>query len=81
MEPMRHATYYEDVYKRSKRDDDDPVEAGGRFDLCEDSSEDETDDGPSKPTKKNLKYFTSYGTIKKPTRKTIPYPASYSHTS
>jgi hypothetical protein len=78
MEPMSRATYYEDVYTRSKRDDDDPIEAGGRFDLCEDSSEDETEDESSKHTKKKTNQLKSYGTIKKPTRKTIPYPATCS---
>jgi hypothetical protein len=82
MEPMRHSTYYEDVYKRPKRDDDDddPVEVGDTFDLCEDSSEDETEDVSSKHAKKNLKYPTSYGTIKEPTRKTAPDLATYSYT-
>jgi hypothetical protein len=78
MEPISHTTYYEDVYTRPKREEhDDHVEAGGRFDLCEDSSDDETDDEPSRPTKKNLKHSTLYGTIKKPTCKAIPCPATY----
>jgi hypothetical protein len=78
MEPMRHATYYEDVYKRSKRDDNDSVEAGGTFDLCEDSSDDEQDVESSKHTKKKSNQLNSYGMIKKPTRKTSPYPATCS---
>jgi hypothetical protein len=82
MEPIRHTTYYEDVYTRSERGDDDSVEAGGRFDLCEESetsSDDGTDEKSSKYTKKHPKHPTSYGTIKKPTCKAIPDPAKYSH--
>jgi hypothetical protein len=81
MEPIRHVTYYEDVYTRSKCDDDDPVGADGRFDLCEeseDSSDDDTDDGPSKHTKKHPKHLNSYGTIKKPKCKKLFYHVMYS---
>jgi hypothetical protein len=81
MEPIRHTTYYEDVYTRSKRDDDDPVEAGCRFDLCEeseDSSDDKTNEKSSKHTKKHPKHLTPYGTIKKPTCKKLSYPATCS---
>lgn len=70
MEPTRHATYYEDVYYQT-RDEDDFIEARA-FDLCEDSSEEESNNSTAKHKHKrrDTQHTTSYGSIKKPTCKT-----------
>jgi hypothetical protein len=67
MEPTKHATYYEDA--RTKATDDDHLIEARAFDLCEDSSDAESDDPKAKRTRKNAQHITSYGSIKKPTCK------------
>ena len=81
MEPIKHTTYHEDVY--TKKNEHDLAEAG-TFDLCEDSSDDESNDSNGKHTRKNAQHITSYGSIKKPPCKTplniapsLPPRASY----
>lgn len=69
MEPTKQATYYEDIYYKT-RDEDDFTEARA-FDLCEESSEDdESNDSKAKNKRKDSQHISSYGSIKKPTCKT-----------
>lgn len=69
MEPTKYATYYEDVYYKT-RDEDGFTEAQA-FDLCEDSSDDdESKDSKAKHKRKDTQHISSYGSIEKPTCKT-----------
>ena len=70
MEPTRHATYYEDA--RTKATDDDHLIEARAFDLCEDSSDAESDKPNAKHTRKTAKHITSHGSIRKPTCKKPP---------
>lgn len=69
MEPIKYATYYEDVYTNTTNEDD--FTEARTFDLCEDSSEDEQNQSRTKHTRKNTQHPTSYGSIKKPTCKKL----------
>lgn len=75
MEPIKHAAYYED-YRSKARHDYDPAEARG-FDLCEDSSEEESQDWQTRRTQKKHHDLTSYGSIKKPMCKKLLSSASW----
>ena len=68
MEPTKRATYYEDIYYKTV-DEDDFNEARA-FDLCEESSEGESDETETKPARKSAQHISTYGSIKKPTCKT-----------
>ena len=68
MEPIKHATYYEDVYTKTTNEDD--FTEARAFDLCEDSSDEESNKcSKAKHTRMNSQHTTSYGSIKKPTCK------------
>lgn len=67
MEPIKHTTYHEDVY--TKKHEHDLAEAG-TFDLCEDSSDDESNNSKARHTRKSAQHITSYGSVKRPTGKT-----------
>lgn len=74
MEPIRHTTYFEDIYTRMKAGDEHIEDRA--FDFCEDSSDDEKNVAPSKQSRKNLKQLESYGSIKKPKCEALPYNAA-----
>ncbi|GAB7325487.1 hypothetical protein MBLNU13_g09498t2 [Cladosporium sp. NU13] len=65
MESIKHATYHEDIYINTNKDD---FAEAGAFDL-QDSSDDESSNSKTKHTRKNAKRIASYGSIKKPTYK------------
>jgi len=67
MEPTKHATYYEDACTQARNEDDSPEALG--FDLCEDSSEEESNDTKIRHARKTAQHTTSHGSIKKPTCK------------
>jgi len=67
MEPTRHLTYYENTHTQVQ-DEHDSIEARA-FHVCENSSEDERHIQEAKHKRKTAQHITSYGSIKKPTRK------------
>lgn len=67
MEPTKHATYYENVYYKTRDEDD--FTGTCAFDLCEDSSEEESNNSTAKHKRKDAQHVSSYGLINKPTCK------------
>ena len=75
MEPIKHATYYEDVYTRNTNEDE--FAEAGTFDFCGDSSEEESNGTKTKHIRKDAQHTTSYGSIKKPTCKKPLYLVNF----